>query len=131
MAKHHTFTVPMLTFSAWRVGDSGKSIPLNLYAPETLDEAVEQAAPQCAHKAVFHVLEADELRRVSKLHLYQVKQGKAVFRKLPGETLARNIKPLVAHHLTTMEVRDFRPSEHWHWATGCDVVGIDRQTVEG
>jgi hypothetical protein len=131
MAKTHAFTLPMLTYTAWRVGESGKSIPLNLYDPEGLEGAVEHALAQASHKDIFHVLETDETRRISKLHIYQVKQGKPVYRKLHGEVVARLVKPLIAHPVTTMEVREFVPAQHWCWTPGCDVVGIDRQTVEG
>lgn len=116
-------TFDRVTFKAWRAGkEQPIGYPIEVVA-SSLGEAIQQAAVQCQHKDVFHVLQIDTLTGEQLLVTCAVKQAKPVWRKCPQTMIAKQFRDLYADEIVRMKVTDFAPVEPFRWAAGCDVVG--------
>lgn len=112
-----------MTFKAWRQRDE-LAVPLDIGQPADLREAIAAACASCGHKDTLFLLCED--RQIKLLRAYAIQQGKREYR---GPALGY-VAPLKPAELFCLPVREFDPVEPWRWSPGCDVVGIDRNTVE-
>jgi hypothetical protein len=131
----HLRPAQRVTFKAWRTDNSIGGVqpgshPIALDNPQTLAQAVEQAAPG-VHKAQFMVLAQDAVTGAGTLHIYHVKQSSKGrdYRDASGRW--RIDKPLFAELVAEFPVRDFAPAEVWRLTRETpDFSGIDRTLVE-
>jgi hypothetical protein len=118
------------TFSAWRQRDGGKASRLEC-GGAILADVLSEAQAQCQHKDVLFILHRDGLTGDKTLHCYAIRQGKPEWVRKPGFAHVVQVKPLKADPLFVLPVRQFDPVEPWSHTPGCDVVGMDRETVDG
>ena len=128
---------PKEVFAAWRLSPDNpraEAIPCTIGEVRTLDEAVSAALVGNAlqHKDALVVLVTDTVSKKRMAHFYAIKQDtKApyVFDKEKGKAVkAKRFYPAA---LFSMAVSEFSPVEPFRWSPGADVVGADRDMIEG
>jgi hypothetical protein len=101
-------------FEAWH----GNGVPIDVSAAETMDEAVNIAAPQSGHKLNFVI---QQTRRDARrfLHFFGVTKSTKRFTRRPALDGAYDVREgvLEPKHLLTMQVyAPLQPVAPWKWS---------------
>lgn len=114
------------TYLAWRVGADSFCTPIDVSEATRLTQAVDLAAPRCAHKDALIIQETHAKTSKWFLHHYLIKQeSKAQYRRNPVTGMPEHTRRQYADRLFSIAVHTFDPLERWKWTPGCDVVGAD------
>lgn len=124
-------------YTAWRISpDSPRAEcqPCNMGNPATLREAINDALTGAAfqHKDTLALLITDTVSGKQIVHFYAIRQDtKApyIFDKEKGRAV--KAKRYYPDPIFSMAVSEFSPVEPWRWTPGADVVGHDRNMIEG
>lgn len=117
------------TFEAWRLRDGPTSQRLDIDA-EALAGALAQAQASCGHRDTLFIVQTHARTEKRTLHAWRIRQGARSYRTDPLTGIPGFVHPLKPDALFSMDVDAFAPVEPWKYASGADVVGFDRATVE-
>lgn len=115
------------TYTAWRLDNTGASIPCQTTAG-TLEGVAAETALLCQRKEGFHVLHRDCVAERETLHIYRVKWSK-VWRYCPEAGHTKQFDQPKAEHVAAISVEHFAPVLRWQWTPGCDAVGAPAREI--
>lgn len=123
------------TFQAWRFSPDNprcEGDPIDMTGVRSLSAAQIAVTAHVFHKDKVAILVTDEVTQRRVVHFYAVKRKSPAPRRWDAENLRYVAAPAeYLDPLFSMAASRFAPVEPWRWSPGCDVVGIDRNTIEG
>ena len=142
MTQSHTRTAAALlkpvnrtSLSAWRLSPDNprheaRPLPIDNHLP--LTQLAQELAVHCQHKDHFAIRVLDMVTGKAVVHFYAIKrESKAQWRRDPATGQSVCVARLYPVLLFSMAALAFEPNEAFAWAPGADVVGADRNIIEG